>query len=98
VRIRKEGENLIFGYKGPRGDDGKKCKLEFEIDEETKNLLTQHYGKIAKTISKKRDIFSLKGVIFSLDRIKQTEGEKNFIEIRLPDGKEANIEEFYQKL
>jgi adenylate cyclase class IV len=96
VRIRKEGDNLIFGYKGPKGDDGKKCKLEFEIDEETKNLLTQHYGEIAKTISKKRDIFTLQGIIFSLDQIQ--EGKRNFIEVRLQDGMEANIEGLYKKL
>jgi len=99
VKIRQEGDSLIFGYKWPQLTNWKKYKLEFEISDEIKNNLFQHYGEIMKVISKEREVFSFNGIVFSIDKITDTHGKKrNFIEFRFSD-KMSNeeISQIYEK-
>jgi len=107
LRIREEGDKIILTYKGPKSvsEFRRRPKFEFEIDKDTENKFLSIYGGKVKTIIKKRELYQLNGIIFSLDEVyKQEEGEKEelgkFIEIRSSgekiDGKQ--FEEFLAKL
>jgi predicted adenylyl cyclase CyaB len=84
LRIRKEGENILFTYKAPavEGSVRVKNKVEFPLcpaDETTINNCCKQVMKIFKS----RDLFFLNGVVFSQDCI-IVSGKPNryFLEIR----------------
>jgi len=90
VRIREEGEMIIFGYKGPGicSHGLKRSTLEFEIDKETKWLLTNIYPRFVRRISKIRRLYRKGSLVFSLDAVWGSDGDillpnlGSFLEIR----------------
>jgi adenylate cyclase len=98
LRIRTEEEKITLTYKGPKIDSKfrERPKFEFDLDAETKVAFLNIYGNKKKTICKKRTIYQLDGIVFSLDQVSKLEngiivylGE--FVEIRTTD-KEDNQE------
>ena len=90
IRMRHEGGNIIFWYKGPLMPNGTKHKLEFEIDEGIEQDFKRYFWEPIKEIQKERGIWSMKGITFSVDRIGSGE-MKHFIEIRR-DAKDSDEE------
>lgn len=96
LRIRQENGFYILTYKGPKNKDSafrERYKLEFEIDEKTKNAFTAFYGTETKIIHKERTIYSYQGTIFSIDKVFKEENQKkeflgDFTEIRLGSSKD----------
>lgn len=98
LRIREEGNKKTLTYKGPKikSQFRERPKFEFDINDETEDAFLKIYGDMKKTISKKRTLYQLGGIVFSIDQVTKNEGGKdialgNFIEIRSTD-KEANEE------
>ncbi len=96
LRIRDEGNRKTLTYKGPRIESQfrERPKFEFDIDADTEKAFLGIYGDMKKTITKKRTLYQMDGVVFSLDEVSKNEGGKNidlgkFIEIRSTD-KEVN--------
>src|SRR3989338_1665809 len=92
LRIRKENDRVIFGYKGPKKPDSyrKRSKFEFEIDAETEKEFLGRYRVNAKLIvKKKREVYSFNGIVICWDRdVRKTQDGKeillgDFVEIRL---------------
>ena len=71
LRIREEGDARILTYKGPKvkSQFRKRPKFEFEIDTAMTARFLALYGSRTKTIKKKRELYCLKGTIFSLDEV-----------------------------
>jgi predicted adenylyl cyclase CyaB len=89
LRIRNEGKRKILTYKGPMIESlyKERPKFEFEIDEDIEKKLLAIYSDKLKTITKRRTLYQLNGVIFAVDRVKKIEdGQEtdlgDFIEIR----------------
>ena len=91
VRIREEEETgyVSFAYKGPKEKSSfrKRAKIEFEISGKTKRKFLAIYGQEVKIIEKKRVLYRLGGLVFSVDKVWKLEnGVKtylgDFIEIR----------------
>lgn len=98
LRIREEGGVKTLTYKGPKMESQfrERPKFEFDIDIETEESFLDIYGDMKKTITKKRTLYQLNGVVFSIDEVSKNEDGKDiglgmFIEIRSTD-KEANEE------
>lgn len=98
LRIREEGTKKILTYKGPKIESHfrERPKFEFEIDADTENAFLDIYGDMTKTIIKKRTLYQLDGVVFSIDKVSKNEDGKDvdlgeFIEIRSTD-RESNQE------
>ena len=68
VRIRKEGNRVIWTYKGPE-KAGSRQKYEFEIPEDLAAAFQQIYGNIVKNINKTRTIFLLGLVVVTVDSV-----------------------------
>lgn len=92
LRIREENNVSTLTYKGPKEKSKyrKRPKFEFELDNETKEKFLSIYGDKIKTIKKDRTLYQLDGVIFAIDDVSKTEGDKTeqlgkFIEIRSTD-------------
>lgn len=92
LRIRDEENRKTLTYKGPKikSKFRERPKFEFDIDADTEKSFLAIYGSMRKTIIKERTLYQLEGVVFSIDRVKKNEGEKdvdlgNFVEIRSTD-------------
>ena len=98
MRMRKQGNLLIFTYKSPQIVEGqvrKKNKFEFFISENTKNQIL----KVLKTQKKvyiTRDIYKLNNIIFSIDHVFIKNKKEYFLEIRNAEGEELEL--FLKKL
>jgi len=97
VRVRKDGGQIQFSYKGPEIDSGhrEKSKFEFEIDQDTEGLLSEVYGEAGLIISKTRTLYRLGGIVLSDDRVSaERDGESfelgSYLEVRLSDNEEEN--------
>jgi predicted adenylyl cyclase CyaB len=89
LRIREEGRYRALGYKGPKRESKyrEKAKIEFEIDEETREMFLTTYGDSVKSIKKERVLYHLDGIVFSIDTVSRVEKGKTvdfgtFVEIR----------------
>lgn len=107
LRIRmQDDEKIIFTYKGPKEEHEfrKRSKFEFEIDEETAKSFVGIYGDVIKTIKKVRELYSLEGIIFSIDYVVSYEDGAmrplgKFLEVRMTkDGEGEKIEEVLRRL
>jgi len=109
IRIREEKGSMILTYKGPKNfksEFRERPKFEFEIDKSTENKLLRLYGDRKKIIKKKRTLYQLDGIVFSLDYVSKIEDSKktdlgNFIEIRTTaksDEEKKKIENVMSKL
>ena len=94
LRIREDGDYRTLTYKGPKIESElefrKKPKFEFEIDKETEKKFLSIYGDKVKTITKKRTVYILDGIIINVDIVAKEENGKskklgNFIEIKTTD-------------
>jgi|GEM_PF-68003 len=92
LRIREEDESIILTYKGPKMESSfrKRPKFEFEIDSKIEEKFLSIYGDKTKTIKKRRTLYQLDGLIFSIDQVSKVENGKeinlgSFIEIRSID-------------
>lgn len=98
VRVRRQGNLLIFTYKSPQiaeGEVRKKNKFEFFISEGTKKQIIEVL-KTQKRIYIARDIYKLNGIIFSIDRILLKDKKEYFLEVRNAEGEELEL--FLKKL
>ena len=89
LRIREEEGHRILTYKGPKIESKfrERPKFEFEIDEETEKKFLSIYGDSVKIIKKKRVLYQLDDIVFSVDSVAKIEGGTTtdlgkFIEIR----------------
>lgn len=93
IRIREQGKNKYFTYKGPKikSDYTKRVNFSFDIDKETEKVFLKIYGKKQKTIIKERTFYLYQGIIFTKDKVTKIENNKieelgDFIEIRATKG------------
>ncbi|MDD4409423.1 MAG: hypothetical protein PHW52_02080 [Candidatus Pacebacteria bacterium] len=111
LRVRKEGQNYYFTYKGPEisqdGEERVKNKFEFEIDGETVILLEKFYGEPIERIIKEREIYNIGDNIISQDEVylesengeeedKEKKNIGSYMEIRI--GKKNNLDEILKTL
>lgn len=106
---RNNARKIILTYKGPQLEDQSKTldkpKVEFEIDEETSQSLLSLYPNRVKVIKKKRKLYELNGVQFSLDEVsKEENGQETplgkFLELRSnkQEYDQTEIDEVLEKL
>lgn len=107
LRIREEGDRKILTYKGPKkeGEARQRSKFEFEIDEDTEVKFLGIYGDKVRTIKKQRTLYTLDGIVFTIDAVKEISDDKDkyigtFVEIRLPDNNldSENVKGLLEKL
>ncbi len=89
LRTREENGKYIVTYKGPNkgGDFRIRPKIDFEIDQKTKDIFVNMYSNNVNIVTKDRTLYQLDGVTFSLDKVvKNILGVEtdlgNFVEIR----------------
>jgi adenylate cyclase len=89
LRVREENGHNIVSYKGPKqsGNFRVRPKIDFEIDQNTRNTFVSMYGGETLIIKKERTLYQLDGVTFSVDKVVKVEDgvEKelgDFVEIR----------------
>lgn len=90
LRIRRKGESLVLGYKGPRLGSGVRMrpKFEFEIDGSIEQQLLDHYKGKVTDIVKTRSVYYLDGSIVTVDEdVAKTQGQSctplgSFVEVR----------------
>lgn len=90
IRIRKEpGDRISFTYKTPLKEGGR-SKFEFLISPQGRDAVEDSFSEMLR-VNKLRDLYSLKGVIFSQDTVRFCGKKKlHFIEVRgLKDQDEA---------
>jgi predicted adenylyl cyclase CyaB len=97
LRVREENGHNIVSYKGPKqsGDFRVRPKIDFEIDQGTRNTFVSMYGGETLIIKKERTLYQLDGVTFSVDKVVKVEdgAEKelgDFIEIRGVNSSDEN--------
>lgn len=106
LRIREENGHNVVSYKGPKqeGDFRIRPKIDFEIDQNTRNTFISMYGGAVTIIKKERTLYQLGGVTFSLDKVaKVGDGiEKDlgdFVEIRgISSSDENKLEQVIKSL
>lgn len=106
LRIRDENGAKLLSYKGPKTESPfrKRPKFEFTIDQETESSFLAMYGDQIKVIKKERTLYSVDGVVFSLDEVSVIEGDEErqlgqFVEIRSVDeGSEGRVTAVIEKL
>lgn len=83
LRIRREGDKVLFTYKGPRRDSGvrKRDRFDAVIDEQTAEIFVKKYGVCVMELLKKRKVFSLGSMSVAIDRdlIRMTQDGAEFL-------------------
>lgn len=89
LRVREEDGHIVVSYKGPQkgGDFRIRPKIDFEINQKTRDAFIKMYGGASTIIKKDRTLYQLNGITFSVDKVVKNENGVetdlgNFIEIR----------------
>ncbi len=105
LRVRHESDSCYLTYKGPKKDgSSERPKFEFEINGRIEKELISRLYSVYSQISKTREVYSLNGMIFTLDDVYRIDGPERkhigkFIEIRLPkDGEESQTDKLLDAL
>lgn len=99
VRVRKEDEDFIFTYKGPRcnADFCRRAKFEFPINKEIAGKFVSAYGTEVKRITKNRILYQMDGIIIAIDTVIKRENGSTvdlgkFMEIKCTDSGHEDCE------
>ena len=70
LRIRRQGDRVMFTYKGPRRDSEvrKRDRFDAEIDNQTAEIFVRKYDKCVMELLKKRKVFSLGSISIAIDQ------------------------------
>lgn len=107
VRIRSEGGQKIFTYKGPRlgSDFITRANITFPIDAKAEAGIRSLYGRHILSIMKERLVYKTgTGMDLCIDQnVTKSEGEKirilgDFLNARVPFGKEQSLRELQKSL
>jgi adenylate cyclase class 2 len=87
LRVRRVGRRYFLAYKGPKLDSETKMReeIEFPVSQKIFSVLEKLGFKEAAVVRKRREMFSLGGMLVCLDRV---EGLGDFIEIESKDPKD----------